>query len=71
MTTRLTARQGDTLDLLLWRELGLGAAALPAVLEANAGIAAIGAVLPVGTAVVVPDAAASVPETAPLIQLWN
>lgn len=71
MATTLTARQGDTLDLLLWRELALGAAALPAVLAANAGLAGVGPELPAGTSVTVPDAAVSAADTAPLIQLWD
>ena len=66
----LHARQGDTLDGMLWRERGLGPSALPAVLDANPGLAGAGAVLPIGTAVIVPDTAPAA-DTLPLIQLWD
>ncbi|MDR6133056.1 phage tail protein X [Sphingomonas sp. SORGH_AS802] len=70
--TTLRARQGDTLDALLWRDAGLGPADLPAVLAANPGIAEAGPVLPIGTIVIVP-ATQAIPATAtrPLIQLWD
>ena len=70
--TTLRARQGDTLDALLWRDAGLGPADLPAVLAANPGIAGAGPVLPLGTIVIVP-AVRAIPVTAtrPLIQLWD
>ena len=68
----LRSRQGDTLDELLWRERSLGPADLPAVLEANPGLADLGAVLPLGTAVLVPaSSAAPANTTLPLIQLWD
>jgi phage tail protein X len=72
MATVLRASQGDTLDELLWREMNLGPADLPAVLAANPGIADAGVVLPTGTVVTVATAQAS-PTTAvrPLIQLWD
>lgn len=71
MSTDLRARQGDTLDELLWREMGLGSADLPAVLAANPGIASA-VVLPLGTVVTVP-AAQSTPATPTrdVVNLWN
>lgn len=71
MADLLYARQGDTLDGLLWRERRLGPAALPAVLAANRGIAGAGAVLPLGTPVEVPTTAAAAPATRALVQLWS
>ncbi len=68
--TRLRARQGDTLDLLLWRELGLGALAVATVLAANPGLADAGAILPVGQIVIVPAQPATVDRVA-LVQLWD
>lgn len=48
--------QGITLDLLLWRRFGIaGQALLEATYELNRGIAALGAVLPAGTVVTLPD----------------
>lgn len=73
MADALRAMQGDTLDLLIWRELSLGPDSLAAVLEANPGLADLGAVLPIGTLVTVPatvTAAAATPETS-LVQLWD
>lgn len=70
---RLTAKQGDKLDLLLWREAALGPADLTRVLDANPGLADLGAILPLGTVVIVPAAAQS-PAAAralPLTQLWD
>lgn len=71
MADQLRARQGDTLDGLIWRERGLGPADLSAVLEANPGLAALGAVLPIGTPVIIP--AISVPAIAvrDVVQLWS
>ncbi len=68
----LRARQGDTLDALLSRDAGLDAAALPAVLLANPGLADLGAVLPLGTLVQIP-AGQTVDRTATrdLVQLWD
>ncbi len=70
-TDTLTARQGDTLDELLWRERGLGAADIGPTLAANPGIADLGPVLPLGTAVDVPASATPAPTALPLIQLWD
>lgn len=66
----LTARQGDTLDALIWRERGLTAADLPAVLALNPGLAALGTVLPIGTTVVLP-ATPPAATTATLVNLWD
>lgn len=71
---RLTARQGDKLDQLLFREAGLGPAALTRVLEANPGLADLGPILPLGTVVVVPapvSAAVDATRLRPLLQLWD
>jgi len=70
MPDTVTARQGDTLDALIWRERGLGPGDLGSVLAANPGLAALGATLPIGTAVVLPDTA---PATVvrDIIQLWD
>lgn len=71
MADTLIARQGDTLDALLWRERNMTADDLPAVLAANPGIAALGAVLPLGTPVIVPETARPDTRTLPVIQLWD
>lgn len=70
MSLILTALQGDVLDALVWRDASLGVDALPAVLEANPGLADLGPHLPLGTRVVVPDLRPT-PSTLPLVQLWD
>lgn len=66
----LHARQGDTLEGLIWRERRLDAGALGGVLEANRGLADLGPVLPIGTPVALP-AVAPIAAALPLIQLWD
>lgn len=70
---RVYAQQNDTLDALLWRHTGRTAGLTEATLLANPGLADLGAVLPHGTAVEIPDDALAAPTTAdqPLIQLWD
>lgn len=66
------ARDGDTLDALIWRERGLGPADLPAVLAANPGIAALGPILPKGLFVNLPaNAAPAVAVRSDVVNLWD
>lgn len=71
MADTVTARQGDTLDGLIWRERGLTAADLGAVLAANPGIAAFGAILPTGTPVIIPANTAPALPVRTVVQLWD
>jgi len=60
----------EPLDALLWRRYG-SAAALPAVLAANPGLADYGPVLPLGLALIVPAAApVAAPQPEP-VRLWS
>lgn len=62
--------QGDTLSAVCWRQYGTTAGGvLERVLDANPGIAALGPILPAGTAVTLPELAPAT-NTAELIQLW-
>lgn len=70
-TLTLIAKQGDTLDALLWREAGLGPAAIGTVLDANPGLADLGTILPLGTSVGVPTATTTGKQTLQLVQLWD
>jgi len=70
-TVPLVALQGDTLELLLWRERGLGPNDVAGVLDLNPGIAALGATLPLGTVVNVPADTTPTQTALPLIQLWD
>jgi len=68
----LTAKSGDKLDLMLWRDLGLGPEHVARVMNANPGLADLGAILPLGTIITVPTIAApNTTPTRPLIQLWS
>lgn len=64
------ALAGETVDALVFRVLGKGAAAVEAVLEANPNLADLGLFLPLGHRVVLPVAASGPTET-PMIQLWT
>lgn len=65
----VAAHQGDTVDLICHRHLRR-TDIVASVLEANPGLAALGGVLPMGTALYLPDTIASA-EKADLIQLWD
>ncbi|HET9510008.1 MAG TPA: tail protein X [Sphingomonas sp.] len=70
MADTVHARQGETLDALIWRARRLGPSNLGAILAANPGLAALGGVLPTGTPVVLPDTPAT-PVVRDIIQLWD
>lgn len=63
------AQQGDTVDALCQRHLGDTAGVTEQVFDLNPGLAALGAILPMGTRVELPDVQAK-PEK-PLIKLWE
>ena len=67
---QVIAQQGDTVDALCQRHLGSTATVTEQVLEMNAGLAALGPVLPMGTKVQLPDQAPA-KENNTLIQLWS
>lgn len=63
------AAQQDTIDSLCWQHLG-SSAAVEQTLLLNPGLAAIGAELPMGTRVILPDEAPA-PIKNNLIKLWD
>nr|WP_317892031.1 tail protein X [uncultured Sphingomonas sp.] len=65
------ACQGDTLDQLLHRERALGPEALGTVFAANPGLAALGAILPIGTPVIVPPGAQAAPVERQYLDFWD
>ncbi|HYD23835.1 MAG TPA: tail protein X [Croceibacterium sp.] len=70
---RATAIDGDTLDLVCWRELGTTEAGIvEQALELNPGLADAGVTIAAGTALILPDAPApaATPERE-LVQLWD
>jgi len=67
-----TARQGDTLDLICWRELGTTeGGVVEAALELNRGLAGAGALIAEGTAVILPEPAATTAATRETVNLWD
>ena len=64
------ALNGETVDQLVWRVLGLASPAVERVLAANPQIADAGQFLALGQRVAIP-AAARRPATAPMTQLWT
>lgn len=66
----VTANQGDTVDVLCQSHLGSTAMVTEQVLEMNPGLAALGAVLPMGTQVELPDQVPAKNNNT-LIQLWD
>jgi phage tail protein X len=63
------ARQGDTVDLICLRQYGQTAAVTELVYRANPGLCELGPVLPIGTAVTLPDAAPQPEQN--VVQLWD
>ncbi len=62
--------QGDTVDQLCWRHLGITSGAVEQTYQANRGIAALGPVLPSGTPVYLPEAKTQ-PVNKTTVQLWD
>ena len=63
------AAQGDTLDLICWRQYGRTAGVVEQVLEANPGLARLGPILPHGTLVQLPEIATQPHRQT--VQLWD
>jgi phage tail protein X len=63
------ARQGETVDQIAARCYGGDTAMTLAILEANPGLAALGPILPHGTAVTLPERVAA--PAAATINLWD
>ena len=66
----LRSVQGDTVDAIVWRHYGRTAGLVERVLDANPGLAELGAVLPNGTLVNLPEAAPQA-EQSQMVNLWD
>ena len=66
---RINAHQGDTLDVICARYYGRTEGVFETVLAANPGLAELGAVLPHGTAVELPETQTSAVREA--VNLWD
>lgn len=69
MATKVIALQGDTAELICYRHYGYTAGITEQVMNNNPGLAALGPVLPMGTAVVLPELPTQQIKTT--IQLWD
>ncbi|WP_413742291.1 tail protein X [Sodalis sp. RH15] len=66
---KIYALQGDTVDAICWRCYGRTQGVVEQVFAVNAGLADLGAILPHGTALELPDIPnAAVKES---LQLWD
>lgn len=70
MATTVRAQQRDTVDAICWRNYGRTAAVTEAVLEANPGLADMGAELPMGYLVTLPDVEQQA-EQQNAVNLWD
>ncbi|MBD2783793.1 tail protein X [Xenorhabdus sp. DI] len=66
---RIRAQQYDTVDAICWRHYGRTQGVTERVLDANPGLADIGAILPHGLEIELPDIAPD--PVIPMIQLWD
>ena len=64
------AIQYDTIDAICWR-YDLGSAAIVQVLEANPLLSELGPILPMGTAIQLPDIRIQQNPTTQTVQLWD
>jgi len=71
MTGTATARQGDTLDLICWRELGTTTEVVEQAYELNRGLADAGPLLTEGTLVVLPDPPQAAARPRETVNLWD
>lgn len=67
----VTARDGDTVDLICWRVFGRTDRITEQVLALNRGLAALGPTLPAGTPVTLPELAQAAPAIRETVKLWD
>jgi phage tail protein X len=70
MATIYTTGQQEMVDAICRRAYGDESGFVEAVLEANPGLAALAAPLPIGTEITLPDLIAAT-EVVPVVSLWN
>lgn len=69
---RIIASQGDTVDQICHRHYGRTAGITEQVYAANPGLADLGPILPLGTAITLPDLPTQPAETTrKLVNLWD
>jgi len=67
---KVIAQQNDTLDLICWRHLGNTAGVVEQTLLLNPAVSSVGAILPMGTTITLPDQPVKA-ATIHMIQLWD
>lgn len=68
---RYTTVQGDTLDMICWRHYGATAGVVEAVLAANRGLGALGAVYAAGVEILLPERPTVAPAVTVPVRLWD
>ena len=68
--TTVTSIAGETVDLICRRHYGDESGYAEAVYDANRGLAALGAILPAGVVILLPEVAAAAEADTP-IRLWD
>lgn len=66
-----TAQDGETVDAVCWRVLGRTAGVTEQTFDRNPGLADLGAQLPGGTMIDLPDIAQTPPPIRQTISLWD
>lgn len=66
---KVIAHQNDTVDAICWRYYQRTAGVVELVLEANPGLSELGAFIPHGTEIELPDIAPAA--TKKMVQLWD
>ncbi len=70
MATIYTTIQGEMIDAICRRAYGDESGYVEAVLEANPGLAALAAPLPIGTKIALPDIVKA-DDVVPVVSLWD
>lgn len=65
------AQQGDVLDLVIWRELGVTRGVVEHALELNRGNVEPGAILAEGQLIILPDAPPPAGDLIATVNLWD
>ena len=72
MPRTVSAQQGDTLDMICWRELGTtSGGVVEAAMDLNRGIAEAGPILSEGQIVTLPDLPSPAAITRETVNLWD
>ena len=68
---KVAAQQGDTLDLICWRELGTTIGVVEQAYDLNPGLADTGPTLSEGAIIILPDSPPPAVITRETINLWD